>query len=1216
MSSSLPESRLKRGPRTFSRARCGPAASRCVWFLLLVTVASCLAFAWLTSHAAQQRKRGQSARQEAATAGPGKTGKSASAGRSERVQTARNLGKAYYEQGKYAEAIAEFQKVMTVGKALAADHLDLGMALMQANNLDGALGELTTAKQMEPSLTAIDYSLGILYKRELRYPDAEATLRRVVEADPSDPAAWFNLGTVYSAERKLPEALDAHQHVLRMGFGRGQNFYVASLFHTFTILTRLKRTDEAQKVLKIHERLRDKVPNLSLQNPALEGGKYGAILVAPAPARVARVGTEKLTFADITSKLRIKLVAAPLASPSEDFARDAAAHFPPSVAIGDYDGDGHPDLYLVIPAGANHLFHNNGDGTFTEVTDKAGVAGPGGSVSATFADYDNSGHASLFVAGLNGIVLFRNKGDSIFIDETEKAGLKGKSGELDSRGVLFDADDDGFLDLVVTAYTDLDSPRKPSPAFPDDFPGVSSHFYRNNGDGTFTDLTASSGLASAKGRMRGAVFADFNNDGYADLVLVRDDGPPLLYLNQGEDKFVDATAQSGQALAESRAVVDAQVADFDHDGNFDLALWSPDGYQVLLNRGAAKFEVVESLPAITPPPPQAIAAFRGTVADLDGDGFDDLLNADANGKLHFIANRGGRFVERPLTLATTRNQAAASLVPAWLNAPGKLDLLAFTREGEFAAWEKEGPAARWLELKLDGFKSNKQGIGTVVELKSGNFYKKIQITEAPVRVFTGDLAKLDVVRVTWPNAIVQNTIEVATNKPLEVRESERLASSCPFLYVWDGKQYRFFTDILGVAPLGELLPDGSRIKPNPEELVRLGGEPRDRNGLYSFQLTDEMREADYLDQIRLIAVDHLASEEVYANETYSSSPLRPALYAVAEKRFPVSAVDDRGSDVLPLIRARDGRYPTDFRRDRILGLADPHTLTLDLGEFPDSTPVALYFTGWVFWTDSNASRALMGSSRLRMIPPYLQVRDRRGQWVTVIPDMGLPSGTNRTMRVALSGKFLSADHHVRIVTNLCVYWDQIFFTSKDRLLPSPLALGLAADPEPRLAELRELPLAAGDLHYRGFSTPSSDPEHLRPDSFDYVHVMGEAPWNPFFGHYTRYGEVDRLLREADNRLVVLGTGDELTVTFSGQALPPVKPGWKRDFFLYVRGYAKDGEPNTAYYRTVEPLPFFEMVNYPYIPDQRYPQTPEQQRYLREYETRPAHLLIPPLAPLR
>src|SRR2546426_5233442 len=115
-------------------------------------------------------------------------------------------------------------------------------------------------------------------------------------------------------------------------------------------------------------------------------------------------------------------------------------------------------------------------------------------------------------------------------------------------------------------------------------------------------------------RSRGAVFADFNNDGYADLLFARDDGPPLLYLNQGEDKFVDSTAQSGRALAESRAV-DVQVADFDHDGNFDVVLWSPSGYQVLLNRGGARFEAVAALPAVAPP--ESLFAFRGTVADLD-----------------------------------------------------------------------------------------------------------------------------------------------------------------------------------------------------------------------------------------------------------------------------------------------------------------------------------------------------------------------------------------------------------------------------------------------------------------------------------------------------------------------------------------------------------------------------------------------------------------------
>jgi hypothetical protein len=143
-------------------------------------------------------------------------------------QSARNIGRAYYEQGKYPEATAEFQKVIASGHAIATDHLNLGLSLMQGNKLDEALGELTTAKQMDPKLVAAEYNLGILYKRELRYPDAEAAFKAVIAADPEDPAAWFNLGTVYFAERKLEDALAAHKHVVGMGFGQGQNFYVAS----------------------------------------------------------------------------------------------------------------------------------------------------------------------------------------------------------------------------------------------------------------------------------------------------------------------------------------------------------------------------------------------------------------------------------------------------------------------------------------------------------------------------------------------------------------------------------------------------------------------------------------------------------------------------------------------------------------------------------------------------------------------------------------------------------------------------------------------------------------------------------------------------------------------------------------------------------------------------------------------------------------------------
>ncbi|MGA2476889.1 MAG: tetratricopeptide repeat protein, partial [Terriglobia bacterium] len=387
------------------------------------------------------------------SAAPKAAGKTSLAGTAP-IQSQRNIGKAYYEQGKYIEAIGEFQKVVASGKALATDHFDLGLALMQANKLDEALGELTTARQMDPKLVAADYNLGILYKRELRYPDAEAALKRVIAADPDDPAAWFNLGTVYFAEKRLEDALAAHQHVVNMGFGKGQNFYVASLFHTFTTNVRLKRDEDAQKALKIHEKMRDKVPGISLQNPALEGGKYGAILIPAVPASelVQTSGLEKVTFAEISGRLGLTLPAQQIPSAGSqspikaaDYSLDYARRnlvplFGPSIAFGDYNSDGRTDIYVVNPAGANHLLRNNGDGTFTDVTDKAGVAGTGADVSATFADYNNSGKPSLFVAGLDGVRLYRNLGDGVFQDETEKAGLHSIPGELETQAVLFDAD--------------------------------------------------------------------------------------------------------------------------------------------------------------------------------------------------------------------------------------------------------------------------------------------------------------------------------------------------------------------------------------------------------------------------------------------------------------------------------------------------------------------------------------------------------------------------------------------------------------------------------------------------------------------------------------------------------------------------------------------------------------------------------------------------------
>ena len=1126
------------------------------------------------------------------------------------LQTARNLGKAFYEQGQYPQAVAEFRKVVAAGHALATDYLDLGLGLMQSNHLNQALDAFTTAQQMAPRLTAVEYNLGILYKRELRYPLAEAALKHVTLADPDEPSAWFNLGEVYFAEHKLQQSLDANLRIYRIGFGRGENFYVAALFHLFTLYVRLRQMPEAQKYLKLHAEMQHKVPSISLEGPALEGGKYGAILVPTAPATevTSSRSAQSVAFADLTGKLGVSLPArpVPVQPPVElkasDYSLQVARQklvplFGPSMAVGDYNGDGLPDLYIVNPAGTNHLLHNNGNGTFTDVTAQAGVAGPRNAISATFADYNNSGHPSLFVAGLGGVHLYKNLGNGTFVDATAQAGLKPEPGELDTRAVLFDADNDGFLDLLVTVYTNFDhAPGQSLFRFPSDFPTATVHFYHNNGDGTFTEETVASGLASVKGRWLGAVFADFNNDGYTDLLLYRDDGPPVLFLNQTEGKFADRTRQAGPALSRATAL-NAQVTDFNHDGNLDLALWTRSGYEALLNNGRAEFTPLTGLPQITPP--RSPFAFRGMLVDANGDSFSDFLIPDSRGAWHLVADRGGHFYTERLSVPASSGEPIAFLASTWLTNPGQLDLAGLTRQGRLIAWQKEGAPEHWVEVKMDGYKSNKEGVGSILEFKAGNFYKKVEVIGGPVRIFTGNLARLDVVRATWPNQIIQNHMDVATDTAIAMRESERMASSCPLLYAWNGKRFAYVTDVLGIGPLGELGPDGSYIRPYPEQYVRLPETLRERDGSYLFRLTDEMRETDYFDSLRLLAVDHPVGERIYANEIYSPHPEPPALYAVRNRRFPVSAVDDQGHNVLPLLLKADGHYVTSFRPIGIPGMAQTHSLTMNLGAFPASSHVALWLTGWVYWTDSNGARALIHSRKLHMTDPYLQVRNAQGRWVTVIPDIGLPSGTNRAMRVDLTGKFLTADHQVRIVTNLCVYWDQAFFTTD----------------ESRLQPDATLPLESARLRYRGFSVTVSDPQHAHPDYYEYAHLMRHAPWNPMAGPYTRYGSVLKLLDSPDDRLVVMATGDEIGVAFSARDLPPLKPGWARDFFLDATGYAKDGEPNTAFAKTSTPLPFRAMSNYPPAPTDRRPSSLAYRRYLEEYETRPGYDLIPPLAPL-
>ena len=263
---------------------------------------------------------------------------------------------------------------------------------------------------------------------------------------------------------------------------------------------------------------------------------------------------------------------------------------------------------------------------------------------------------------------------------------------------LADVDGDGFPDLLLTIYTDLDQPpTKTTFAFPNDFAGVVSRLYRNDGHGAFSDMTVAAGLAGNPGRARNAVFADFNGDRRPDLLILRDDKPPALFLNRGSGKFEDATWDAGEALTR-HAFFDAVVADFNRDDKPDLALWSTVSFRVLLNSGNATFDRAESLPLLTPLP--SPFGFHGMVADLDDNGFPDVLTLDNEGRWQFFANQSGTFREVPFLLSegsASRHEIAgtilplpafATVCPMRLEGEGGLHLLALRPDGRITTLKR------------------------------------------------------------------------------------------------------------------------------------------------------------------------------------------------------------------------------------------------------------------------------------------------------------------------------------------------------------------------------------------------------------------------------------------------------------------------------------------------------------------------------------------------
>lgn len=786
-----------------------------------------------------------------------------------------------------------------------------------------------------------------------------------------------------------------------------------------------------------------------------------------------------------------------------------------ALAVGDFNADGKPDTARI--AG-----------------EKLGELPAPGITGLLAADLDNDGNLDLIGHGPQRSVWWRGKGDGTFAETPLGAG----GGEA---AVALDYDIEGDLDLAV-----------------------GGGLFRNSLTGPL-EAVGEQALPKPLPEAKDLAASDLDRDGDLDIVLAHAGGIAWLdNLRQG--RFAD------RAMPQGKPAHAVESADLDNDGRPDLIAAGPGGLTAWHNRGGS-FEAW-ALSGLPDKPMEDVLAF-----DADNDGRLDLAAIGPSGVV-VLSQRGSTF--EPLPIEGTVPPGTA-LAAADLDADGDLDLLAAGPSGLHRLENDGGNKNHWLTVRLKALtqgnsKNNVEGLGSVLEVRSGTAYQFREAAGQTIHFGLGKRTQPDLLRVTWTNGVPQNRIQPKGDQ--RIVEEQLLKGSCPFLYAWDGERFVFVTDLLWNAPIGLPVAPGVWASSDPSELVRIDGLSGDR---YELRLTEELWEAAFFDAVRLWVVDHPTDVEVASNLRVVPGKSLPEEVRASRDLRPVAAAwDGAGEDATARVRDRDEVYAGGFPVGAYQGVAArPWTFTLDLGEAP-AAPVRLHLDGWIFPADASLNLAVAQRPDLPPVFPRVEVETEAG-WQALVPEMGFPAGKTKTM-VVDTPPLPEGARRLRILTNQWLAWDRIAWTTK------------RVDKEAKV--VARLSPRTADLRFRGFS------EMVRrspngPHGYDYHRVTEASPWLPFPGRYTRYGDVRELLEESDDRSVVLAPGDEIAVTFDAAGLPPVRPGWKRTLFLESHGWDKDADRNTHEPQTMEPLPFRTMKTY----GDPFPETPELKSYVEDWLTR-------------
>ncbi len=1125
----------------------------------------------------------------------------------------KNIGLAYLYRNDFISAANIFEEVTKIVPQEPLGYANLALTFLKQRDLDGAnesinralklaprdgeilsiysdvvaaqgeseeaLSILTEAVALNPSNVVLRYKYLTEIKRikgqELQLKFISKHLRRMLDYEKDNLAVLVELNKTLIRIGQIPEALEGYGHMeillapveeeirtwLNQTVEALKNGDLFEAESTASILGNLLIVDPA------YRKSRDRLGDPSQQSYPLSKFRTGPSNLT----NVAKIPSVKMKFVDVTHEL---------------FDMSLLKQGPwRDVALTDVDGDSFNEIVL---ADSNRiLVVQKRVDTWHKIANPFDET-PNGSISKiATVDFDNDGYFDIHITGTEGSQLYMNTGSGGY---TLSQTLSHSFGPL-----LFmshaDYDHDGDLDLMASEKGQL-------------------KFYRNVEAGVFEDATEYSGFRETRRETnmnqdteqkpysfpeQSLVWGDFDLDGAIDIISLDDNGSPQFYRNMRQGRWIDWTKRFGENLKGN--VNTLVTADFNNDGKLDVYLMGENNCQLFWNNNGQQFKrntVNNKLPNIC-------SGFKPSLArtiDFDNDGFIDIVLAgrgiENTPGLRLYRNLGDGSLEDQTILLPKLPTIIEDLETADLDHDGDIDLVMLSEGRLIFLTNEGGNNNRWLGIKLAAAlegsgKNNFFGIGSTIEILSGTHYQSLQVTSSITHVGLGNRERADVIRVLWSNGVPQNRIN--PNPQEVIVEAQRLKGSCPSLYTWNGNNYEFVTHLMTRSAIGAMTETGAPAYPNAaKDFVKIRGDQlREKNGKYFLRVVEELWDAVFMDKMELIVIDHPITTEVYVDEKYLPPPYPDLeIHTVTDLRLPIAAWDHYGNDILPQLTRRDSLYFGNFTPGEFQGVPELHSITLDLGNLKTAKSIHLYLGGWIMPVEPSSNLALSQRKNVSIVPPFLEVPDKAGNWQTAIPYTGFPSGEHKTIFIDLTDRFITDDYRIRLTTNLELYWSEAFFTVDE-------------PPSPKYKIYSLQPMDA-HLNYRGYSREYQLAPY-GPFVRDYETLSTDPQWLPFDGYRTKFGEVTELLQSSDNHYVIYSSGEEIAVTFDGTTLPKLQPGWARDFVLHTDGWLKEGDLNTATAATIEPLPYHGMERYPNYKSSHFPNTPDNQRYRETFNNR-------------